>query len=98
MKKGVVLLLLFVGLLAAVLCQLHAWVAPGQRVFARLPRVAVGMRTAQVRALLGPPDTTYVWPEAPHPQVLQYDMGPLAPDDVRVLVMNDSVTGVAYAQ
>ena len=98
MKKGIVFLLLLAGLLAGLRHRLHAWLVPGERVFAQLPRVRMGMREVQVRALLGPPDSTYSWPQAPHPRILQYTMGPLAPDDVRVVVEHDTVTAVTYAQ
>jgi hypothetical protein len=99
MKKGLVIFLLVAGLLGAALYWLNEqFFAPGERVFAQLPHVHVGMRTAEVRALLGPPDTTYTWSEAPYPHILQYEMGPLAPDDVRMVVTHDTVTAITYAQ
>ena len=99
MKKGLVIFLLVAGLLAAALYWLNEQsFAPGERVFAQLPHVRVGMRTAEVCALLGPPDTTYTWLEAPSPHILHYEMGPLAPDDVHVVVMHDTVTAIMYAQ
>ena len=61
---------LFVLLLAALGYGLYTWAfARGERVYAQLPRLKVGMRAADVRALLGAPDTTYVWAEQPAARV-----------------------------
>jgi hypothetical protein len=90
---------LFVLLLAASGYGLYAWAfARAERVYAQLPRLHVGMRPAEVRALLGAPDTTYVWTGPPVAVVWHYDMGPIAPDDVRVFWMQDTVAAVTYNQ
>ncbi|WP_188560947.1 hypothetical protein [Hymenobacter frigidus] len=76
---------------------LYAWAFDhGDAVYSQLPHVKVGMSSNEVRALLGPPDTTYVWEEGSPLQVLHYDMGLLAPDDVRVFLDHDTVTQVTY--
>ncbi|WP_345232955.1 hypothetical protein [Hymenobacter saemangeumensis] len=49
-------------------------------------------------ALLGAPDTVYAWAEPPAAVVWQYDMGPLAPKDVRAFLVQDTVAGVSYIQ
>jgi hypothetical protein len=88
------------GLLLAVLgIGLYWWTfGRGAQVYARLPRLKVGMRPTQLRSVLGAPDTAYTWPEAPFPAVWEYDMGPLAPDAVRVFFRQDTVMGVTYNQ
>ena len=63
---------------------------------AKLPCVGVGTSSAEVRALLGALDTSYVREEGARLQVMQYDTGLFAPDDVRVFVGHDSVTIVIY--
>ena len=78
-------------------CCLLAWLFDhGEQVNAKLPRIGVGTSSAEVRALLGALDTSYVREEGARLQVMQYDMGLLAPDDMRVFVDHDSVTIVIY--
>ncbi|AHJ96913.1 hypothetical protein Hsw_1318 [Hymenobacter swuensis DY53] len=56
------------------------------------------MNQSEVIALLGKPDTAYVWPGEPAAQVLEYAMGFGAPDAARVFLEHDTVTGVTYNQ
>jgi len=91
--KKIVTVLLVLGLLYG----LYAWVFDhGNAVYSKLPQVKVGMSSIEVRTLLGAPDTTYILEEGSRLQVLHYDMGLLAPDDVRVFLDHDTVTHVTY--
>ena len=70
----------------------------GNYVYERLPQVKAGMNQSEVIALLGKPDTAYVWPGEPMAQVLEYAIGFGAPDAARVFLEHDTVTGVTYNQ
>ncbi|WBA44176.1 hypothetical protein [Hymenobacter canadensis] len=92
---------LFIGflLLAALGYGLYALVFDrANHIYSKLPQVKAGMSRVEVTALLGVPDTTYAWPEAPYPPVLHYEMGLGAPDDLRVFLDHDSVTAWSYNQ
>ena|SRR5690242_2152276 len=59
-------------------------------------RVTVGMTTAEVKALLSEPDTVYMsydyGPGLVHPvKVLEYYRGFASADNLRVLIVNDTV-------
>jgi hypothetical protein len=96
MKKAWFLIFMLAGL--AGLWVYGEWFSKSSRVYAALPQVKVGMRQSQVRQLLSTPDTTYQWPGSDSIAflVLHYDMGPLAPDAVRVFVAQDTVVAVYY--
>ena len=95
MKKIMVCCLL----LAALGYGLYTWLfETGDKIYAKLPQIKTGMSHTAVTALLGVPDTTYAWPDAPYPTVLHYEMGLGAPDAVRVFLDHDTVTTWSYNQ
>ena len=69
-------------------------------VFDHYGLVKNGFTQAEVVRILTPPDTSYWTTELSGDSVyaLDYDMGDLAPDNVRVYLKNDSVTTVTYCQ
>lgn len=92
-------IVLFILLVAVLGYGLYTWTFDrGEKIYAQLPRLKVGMRAAEVHALLGAPDTAYVWSEKPVALVWEYDMGFMAPDAVRVFWVQDTVAGVTYNQ
>lgn len=78
----------------------QGWLSPAARkstyVFENYQKIRPGMARVQAEQLLTPPDNVYNWNDSTI--CLSYYMGFGAPDDVRVLIVEDTVVAVSYNQ